>query len=197
MNIWLNFENILLFPLLPAPESTPHEDKWKRRHHQDIQAGCRPLNGIYRKEICFTALTNTIFVWQRNIKQLYISGHSLFHMSAFCWFSFRVLAVDCSGFDYILTLLGCLTEYFSPNQLLFNSLFLGGGNTFLFACVKYHKTQYSDVNYLQNNWNVQKWKRTKLFHFIYYFKRKQQNFANFQIQMKGIWIKKISAHLKC
>ena len=133
LNIWLNFENILLFPLLPAPESTPHEDKWKRRHHQDIQAGCRPLNGIYRKEICFTAHTKTIFVWQRNIKQLYISGHYLFHMSAFCWFSFRVLAVDCSGFDYILTLLGCLTEYFSPNQLLFNS-FLGGKQVSICLC---------------------------------------------------------------
>ena len=43
------------------------------------------------------------------------AGRSLFHMSAFCWLSFWL----CWGFDYILTLLGCLTEYFAAIQNFF------------------------------------------------------------------------------
>ena len=41
------------------------------------------------------------------------AGLSLFHIRAFCA-GFLLRLWRCSGFDYTLTLLGCLTEYFQP-----------------------------------------------------------------------------------
>ena len=76
---------------------------------------CRPsTDGIYivRK---YASLSTQIQFQSGKEMWNSFAGRSLFHMSAFCWLSFWL----CWGFDYILTLLGCLTEYFAAIQNIF------------------------------------------------------------------------------
>ena len=76
---------------------------------------CRPsTDGIYivRK---YASLSTQIQFQSGKEMWNSFAGRSLFHMSAFCWLSFWL----CWGFDYILTLLGCLTEYFAAIQNFF------------------------------------------------------------------------------
>ena len=71
---------IFCFFLLPAAESTPHEDKWKCRHHQDIQADPR-MEYIEKKYASVRRCKKTQFSsLEEQIAS--IAGLSLFHMSA-------------------------------------------------------------------------------------------------------------------
>ena len=116
------FGNILLFPRLPAAESTPHEDKWKRRHHQDIQADPR-MEYIEKKYASVRRCKKTQFSsLEEQIAS--IAGLSLFRMSAFCWLSFKVLTVqriwlhpNSLGLPYRI--------FLSQPKLFPNSLFRG------------------------------------------------------------------------
>ena len=76
---------------------------------------CRPsTDGIYIVRKYASLSTQIQFESGKEMWNSF-AGRSLFHMSAFCWLSFWL----CWGFDYILTLLGCLTEYFAAIQNIF------------------------------------------------------------------------------